>query len=70
MKDRPDQWLISGCGLREKQSKATQVTFRQVSVGGPTQAEVGKCKWVPFSSICLETWKRCFHYTPSPCLEI
>ena len=78
MKERPDPWLISSCGLREKQRKATQVTFRQVSVGGPAQAEVAKCKWVPFGSassttlhsVLLETWRRCSHYAPSPSLEI
>lgn len=47
MKEGPDQWLISSRGLREKRGKATQVTFRQVSVGGPAQAEAGKCTWVP-----------------------
>lgn len=47
MKEGPDQWLISGRGLREKRGKATQLTFRQVSVGGPAQAEAGKCTWVP-----------------------
>ena len=57
MKERPDPWLISSCGLREKQRKATQVTFRQVSVGRTSPGRSGEVQ-VGSLRLCL------FNYTP------
>ena len=49
--------LISSCGLREKQRKATQVTFRQVSVGRTSPGRSGEVQ-VGSLRLCL------FKYTP------
>lgn len=49
---------------REKRGKATQVTFRQVSVGGTSPAE-GKCTWVP-SALFSYKHGRMFLLYPQP----